>query len=194
MVVSLDFLSQITKVNFAGQWFGVWCGTFTDLPVDISVTFPDVEGGTPGFTLCSASNPPGVNPKGFIFRAPRKILAADLAGTLDSRAGQAFNAFWLTQQNIPVLGPTGRGSQIFFNLSSFPKTPFHVKVAGNTDASDAQASVEIYTKNSIKAGITLDAAGVFTVSNPVEQSINFAVNVAGHTVIVDPTKLTLSEG
>lgn len=188
---SLDFLQQITKVQFGVQWLTIAALGFTDQAEKITVDFPDISGGTPGFTLLDAASLP---PPKFL-GSPHQVTAKDISHGLITEAGAPLTGFGLKVFDFPIAGPTGRGAQVFIALNHFlPSTPFRVTVFGTNTNTSGLGFVGTMKKDSMKANTIVDGLGEFSGHNQYFQTADFGAVPAGTTLVVDPKTLTVVPG
>lgn len=143
-----DFLQKLTAIHFgSGQWMTVQAAIPTIIgAVTVKVTFPDMSGGTPGFTYWNA-NAPATYPAG-----PLPITAALLKARLRTDAGASFSGFG----EIITVGARNFVRQWIKLDNEMPKSTFRVrfdiKFTGGL-GSTASLRVSTVQKNTMKPGL-----------------------------------------
>lgn len=184
----LDPFTVVTKINFGGQWFGVFNGpVFGGVNAAFEIDFPQQAGGTPGFiplqqTIPTIKFDPHLYP--IVGSTPYVVKASDLTKSLITNAGGKVTGWGIAPTD------DGAGTALmFFKLDShFPGVPFRVRLR-NTGAGVFNGLVFTLQRNWLKAGRPVIGTENLQFAGTLTQNINPGSFL---DYIVDPQALTVS--
>lgn len=192
----LDFLQQITDVHFtAPTWIMISMfannGNSPSLATtrNLTVDFPQIAGGTPGFNLVLGSTP--------ISTVRNKVVTAkDLSNALTTAAGQHLTGFTMGCVS-PAGAPFAVLGAVFLSCSGPFRNAFELRVDGlTTGVTNNIASHVSLWKSAIKVGAKLSFDSVFGSFPPADAQDN--KNASGSPPVtltgsyaIDPKKLTV---
>lgn len=187
----LDPFTQVTNVQFGSGKYLLLSGFSQSLSGGVAqgvvqFTFPSIAGGTPGFITVDF----GAFPKGAI-PGPVVLTAKQLAGSpLVTLAGAPFKGFIVSGTDGTIWG-----SSVWLPIQGVLTKQFGVRMFLSPNGDTAAASIALYDKGIIKAGVTYSSqtfanglaptptvsAGTF-IDGTIDVQANFTVDPVGMTV------------
>lgn len=173
---SEGIFDKIISINFGGgQWFVVYALGFTDSPNAVDVDFPDMSGGTPGFSLLTAAATIAIKTLG-----PTSKVKLDQ--NLKTKAGAAVTGFAISRFN---LFPNSVEVALLLRLDDhFPKSIFRMKSGPKLPAEEQNSTFGVIavTKNLMKGNSTISFKPGTTAGLLIDGK---AANVDGATGIAE---------